>query len=76
MKSAQTVEEEIRKEAARIARLKAERDKGFATKASALMRQAIGFIEQMEPHPTLTEAVEHVATGASLLSEWEPEVRT
>lgn len=70
--SANTVEEEIQKEQARIVRLKDRRNQAIAIEASVLLRKAIEFVEQMDLDPGLTKAIEHLATGAEMLAAWEP----
>ncbi len=67
-----TIEEEIRKETARIARLKVERDKGYAIAAVRLLVQAIELVEHMDPDPGLTEVAGLLCMASDTLCKWEP----
>jgi hypothetical protein len=62
----------LRKEEARVARLRVERDKSFAVKASGLVREAMAIVEQIETGQGIDGAAQALAEAAALLSNWEP----
>jgi hypothetical protein len=63
---------EIKKQVSRVARLKIERDKSFAVKASSLMREAMAIVEKMDPDPTLSKAAGLMADASDALGKWIP----
>ena len=70
-----SVDPEIQKLIARNARLRAERGKSIATKASVLLREAMRLIEDLDPEPGLTLAVDHLTKAVEALISWEPKGR-